>query len=62
MRKLLLLSTVSLIDVFAADDPSARRQLRPVPIQQVTISDTFWTPKRDVWQRVTIRRIHQIRE
>jgi DUF1680 family protein len=25
-----------------------------VPIQQVTIDDAFWTPKRDVWQNVTI--------
>jgi DUF1680 family protein len=54
MRRLGLLSIASLIAAFAADDASARRQLRPVPIQQVTINDAFWAPKRDVWQRVTI--------
>ena len=29
-------------------------QLRPVPIQSVTIKDSFWSPKRTVWQEVTI--------
>ncbi|MBN9617286.1 MAG: glycoside hydrolase family 127 protein [Acidobacteriales bacterium] len=29
--------------------------LVPVPIEQVTIQDEFWTPKREVWQSVTIR-------
>jgi DUF1680 family protein len=28
--------------------------LTAVPIQQVGIDDTFWSPKRDVWQKVTI--------
>lgn len=30
-------------------------QLAPVPIQQVAIEDEFWSPKRDVWQKTTIR-------
>lgn len=29
-------------------------QLTPVPIQSVTIKDSFWSPKRTVWQDVTI--------
>jgi DUF1680 family protein len=29
-------------------------QLKPVPIQSVTIKDSFWSPKRSVWQEVTI--------
>lgn len=28
--------------------------LTPVPIQSVTIDDRFWSPKRKVWQEVTI--------
>lgn len=30
-------------------------KLAPVPIQQVSIEDEFWSPKRKVWQTVTIR-------
>lgn len=29
--------------------------LNPVPIQQVVVEDEFWSPKREVWQQVTIR-------
>src|SRR5947207_6320236 len=29
-------------------------QLTPVPIQSVTIQDSFWSPKRKIWQEVTI--------
>jgi DUF1680 family protein len=29
-------------------------QLRPLPIQAVTVEDSFWSPKRKVWQEVTI--------
>ena len=29
--------------------------LTPVPIHQVVIDDAFWSPKRTVWQEVTIR-------
>lgn len=41
----------------AAPDPSRRTQhkLQPVPIGSVVIDDTFWAPKRRVWQEVTIR-------
>ena len=28
--------------------------LKPVPIEQVQIEDSFWSPKRKVWQEVTI--------
>src|SRR5262245_44506131 len=30
-------------------------QLTPVPIQSVTIQDSFWSPKREIWQEVTIQ-------
>ena len=30
-------------------------RLRAVPLQQVTVEDEFWSPKRTVWQGVTIR-------
>jgi DUF1680 family protein len=33
---------------------TAPHRLTPVPIQQVTIEDDFWSPKRKVWQEVTI--------
>ena len=29
--------------------------LTPVPIKDVTLEDAFWSPKRKVWQEVTIR-------
>jgi DUF1680 family protein len=29
-------------------------QLAPVPIQSVTVHDAFWSPKRKVWQEVSI--------
>lgn len=29
-------------------------QLTPLPIQAVTIEDSFWSPKRKVWQEITI--------
>jgi DUF1680 family protein len=30
------------------------QKLTPVPIQSVTLKDSFWSPKRTVWQAVTI--------
>lgn len=30
-------------------------RLTPVPINQVRVEDGFWTPKRKIWQEVTIR-------
>ena len=38
--------------VKTAAQPS--NQLTPVPIQAITIKDSFWSPKRTVWQEVTI--------
>ena len=29
-------------------------QLKPVPIQSVSIQDAFWSPKRKTWQEITI--------
>jgi DUF1680 family protein len=34
---------------------STLHRLTPVPIQQVVLDDEFWSPKREVWQSVTIR-------
>ena len=39
----------------SARGQSGRQALQPVPLQQVTVEDEFWTPKRTVWQQVTIR-------
>ncbi|MHB1036903.1 MAG: beta-L-arabinofuranosidase domain-containing protein [Pirellulales bacterium] len=36
-----------------AAEPAPHR-LTPVPIEQVTVEDDFWSPKRKVWQEVTI--------
>jgi DUF1680 family protein len=30
-------------------------RLEPVPLQNVTVNDEFWAPKRKVWQEVTVR-------
>ena len=35
--------------------PPQLHPLQPVPAQQVTIDDSFWSPKLKVWQEVTIR-------
>lgn len=29
-------------------------QLKPVPIQSVSLQDAFWAPKRKIWQEITI--------
>jgi DUF1680 family protein len=34
--------------------PQEFDRLTPVPIQSVNVEDSFWTPKRKVWQEVTI--------
>ena len=42
----------------AAEDKVGSTQLHkltPVPIRRVVIDDEFWSPKRKVWQEVTIR-------
>ena len=36
-------------------DSTALHRLNPVPIEQVVIDDEFWSPKRKIWQQVTIR-------
>jgi hypothetical protein len=38
----------------ASADDTRRHPLTPVPIQQVVIDDTFWSPKIKVWREVTI--------
>lgn len=35
--------------------PTEPHTLTPIPIEQVAIQDDFWSPKRDIWQAVTIR-------
>jgi DUF1680 family protein len=54
-----LLLTLGLLGTLAGILESAAyaqtsNHLAPVPIQSVTINDSFWTPKRQVWQEVTI--------
>ncbi len=29
--------------------------LAPVPLEQVVVDDEFWSPKRKVWQQITVR-------
>jgi len=55
MRNLSLLTACFALCAFGESAAPARHPLRPVPIQQVVIDDAFWTPKRAVWQTVTIR-------
>ena len=43
----------SLAAVVVAGEPTPN-MLTPVPIQQVSIDDEFWSPKRKVWREVTI--------
>jgi len=38
-----------------APSAEALHSLNPVPIEQVVIEDEFWSPKRKVWQEVTLR-------
>ena len=40
--------------VSAAPAAITQQQLKPVPIQQVTIDDPFWSPKFATWRSVTI--------
>jgi len=58
MKKLsaLLLSGVlsGLPDVVGQASAQTANQLTPVAIQSVKIEDAFWSPKRKVWQEVTI--------
>ena len=35
-------------------DETTVTQRTPVPIQQVTVEDEFWSPKRKIWREVTI--------
>src|SRR5580658_9778979 len=41
--------------VFSQAIESQSHRLTPVPIQQVTVNDPFWSPKLKVWQAVTIQ-------
>ena len=38
-----------------SDASTQAHHLRPVPIQNVIIEDEFWSPKRKIWQQVTLR-------
>jgi hypothetical protein len=54
--KLVVNSVVVLIALASAAlaQESAPRRLTAVPIQQVVVEDDFWSPKRKVWEEVTI--------
>jgi DUF1680 family protein len=57
MKAILYAVAVLVILATAASSEDARlplHRLVPVPIQQVTIEDEFWSPRLKVWQEVTI--------
>lgn len=49
-----VLAAFAVSGALAAGTESSSSGLTPVPIQQVTINDAFWSPKIHVWQTVTI--------
>jgi DUF1680 family protein len=51
LPSLLLLLAFAAAAVAQQAEPSV---LTPVPVQQVMIDDDFWSPKREVWQEVTV--------
>jgi len=54
LRNAVLVLVLSLCAASAWAEGSAAHRLTPLPIQQVTITDEFWAPKRRVWREVTI--------
>jgi DUF1680 family protein/alpha-L-arabinofuranosidase len=58
LRKLNPIATLaaltSLLLAGAARGAGRAPALAPVPIEHVKVDDPFWSPKRDVWRRVTI--------
>ena len=50
----LIVATLCLPGGIVKTTAQTSNQLTPVPIQSVTIDDSFWSPKRKVWQEVTI--------
>lgn len=50
----LLMMPATLLLTAVSDGVQTPRALRDVPIQNVTIDDPFWSPKLNVWRRVTI--------
>lgn len=48
---LVLLASIA----FGQGTNEPQHRLTPVPIQQVTIDDPFWSPKLKVWQQVTLQ-------
>ncbi len=55
IRRMLLAIFVSLVSFGALAEEPRPSGLLPVPIQNVTVEDEFWSPRRRVWQEVTIR-------
>lgn len=55
VRRLLALAVLVVAGLWSASRFAvALPSLRPVPIQQVQVTDDFWLPKRAEWQAVTI--------
>jgi len=56
MKVLSVFGVTAALGCFSAGIASSQEfnQLSPVPIQSVTVDDSFWLPKRKVWQEVTI--------
>ena len=48
----LLVNITGVLAALAAE--TTPHTLMPVPIRQIAIEDEFWSPKRKVWQEVTI--------
>jgi DUF1680 family protein len=55
-----MLVAVAIVPGHAHAAPPAREEatrpqaLRPIPLQQVTIDDAFWSPRFETWRKVTI--------
>jgi hypothetical protein len=50
----IIIQLVLLLASFASAGAPLRPALTPVPLQGVHIDDPFWSPKYDVWRRVTV--------
>jgi len=54
MKWSLLILLAAVAPTVVAAQEAMPHRLTPVPIQQVTIEDDFWSPKLKAWQEVTI--------
>jgi DUF1680 family protein len=52
LKRIMTVMAMALLTASAGADPGPA--LASVPIERVKVDDAFWSPKRDVWRRVTI--------